>query len=83
MLGSVTSPNRPENRSMWYTPGKVLLVKSGKSSMVISPYFFFMASICALGRVPGVLKMSRMGQVLEAIRSSFSFSVRTPAAGFA
>ena len=27
---------------MWVTPGKVSLVNCGKSSMVISPYFFFM-----------------------------------------
>ncbi len=49
--------------------------------MVISPYFFFMASACWLGRVLADLKMSRIGQVLEAIRSSFSFSVSSLAAG--
>ena len=44
MLSSATSPNRPEKRSMWVTPGKVSLVNCGKSSMVISPYFFFIVS---------------------------------------
>ena len=41
MLSSVTSPNSPEKRSMWVTPGNVSLVNCGKSSIVISPYFSF------------------------------------------
>ena len=45
MLSSVTSPNSPENRSMWVTPGNVSLVNCGKSSMVISPYFAFICSV--------------------------------------
>ena len=44
MLSSVTSPNRPEKRSMWVMPGNVSLVNCGKSSMVSSPYFFFISS---------------------------------------
>ncbi len=41
----MTSPNRPENRSMCVTPGKVSFVNCGKSSMVISPYFAFICSV--------------------------------------
>ena len=53
MLSSATSPNRPEKRSMWVTPGKVSLVNCGKSSMVISPYFFFISSAGAVAAEAG------------------------------
>src|SRR3954447_12102545 len=44
ILSSVTSPKRPEKRSMVVTPGNVFFVNSGKSSIVISPYFFFISA---------------------------------------
>src|SRR5437868_4127310 len=44
--------------------------------MVRVPYFFFISSAAGLGRVERLLKQLRIGQVLEPIRASFSFSVR-------
>ena len=41
MLSSVTSPNSDDHRSIFRTPGNVSMVNCGKSSSVISPYFFF------------------------------------------
>ena len=73
MLSSVTSPNSPEKMSMCVTPGNVSFVHCGKSSIVISPYFFF--SSCDAGLPwPRDLKMERIGHVQEAMRSSLSFS---------
>ena len=43
---------------MWVTPGKVSLVNWGKSSMVISPYFFFIAS--AVGLRPKPVRLLKM-----------------------
>ena len=44
MLSSSTSPKSDDHRSMCRTPGKRSLVNCGKSSSVISPYFFFIAA---------------------------------------
>ena len=62
---------------MRVTPGNVSLVKVGKSSIVISPYFCFSAVVAGFApRPPGrVLKIDRIGYEHEAMRDSLSFSV--------
>ena len=73
MLSSVTSPKSPEKMSMCVTPGNVSFVNCGKSSIVISPYFFF--SSCDAGPpCPRLLKIDRIGYEQAAMRSSLSFS---------
>ena len=82
IVSSVTSPNSPENRSMWVTPGYVSFVNCGMSSMVSSPYFFFISSLCGLaGALALRLKICRSGQVFDARRASFSFSFKRRGAG--
>src|SRR5260221_1466139 len=59
--------------SMEVTPGDVAFVNCGKSSIVISPYFFF-SSWDAGFPCPRLLKMDRIGYEQDAMRSSLSFS---------
>ena len=66
MLSSVTSPNSAEKRSMRVTPGNVSFVNCGKSSIVISPYFFFIC--CGVRQVGtsrgrGLRDVERAGRV--------------------
>ena len=60
MLSSVTSPNSDDHRSIFRTPGNLSMVNCGKSSSVISPYFFFIASAeAAAVAVPTRLRRRR------------------------
>ena len=43
---------------MWVTPGNVSLVNWGKSSIVSSPYFFFISSVCGLR--PNPMRLLKM-----------------------
>ncbi len=66
MASSVTSPNSADHRSILRTPGNVSMVNCGKSSMVSSRYFFFIArTACACAGVAvgsgRRLKRSRIG----------------------
>src|SRR5260221_863612 len=68
--------------SMWVTPANVSFVNCGKSSIVISPYFFFSSWDAGLPW-PRLLKMDRIGYEQAAMRSSLSFSLGMEGSAFA
>lgn len=72
----VTSPKTDDHKSMCVIPGNWSRVHCGKSSIVISPYFFRISATCGLvPRGLGLLLNNILtGQQFVARRPSFSFS---------